>query len=177
MTTHGGATKAHEPNPSPSPNPSPNFDSNPNPQAHEHQLVARGGTGNHATSGLKFRLLIPWLKVGCNVLLSDVDVVYMRNPFQESPAFLHRDSDVEAMTDGWSDATAYGWHMRLIAPPASADDGVAYSLPAAAPPARRMMRFWARNSGQFYVRATTASLRMMRTMATRMATEQVCGYP
>ena len=53
------------------------------------------------------------------------------------------------MTDGWSDETAYGWHMRLIAPPASADDGVAYSLPAAAPPARRMMRFWARSSGQF----------------------------
>jgi len=53
------------------------------------------------------------------------------------------------MTDGWSDETAYGWHMRLIAPPASADDGVAYSLPAAAPPARRMMRFWARNSAQF----------------------------
>ena len=64
-----------------------------------------------------------------------------------SPAFLHRDSDVEAMTDGWSDETAYGWHMSLLAPPASEDDGPAYALPAAAPPARRMMRFWARNSG------------------------------
>ena len=55
-------------------------------QAHEHQLVAKGGTGNHATSGLKFLLLIPWLKVGCNVLLSDVDVVYLRDPFQAQPA-------------------------------------------------------------------------------------------
>ena len=81
------------------------------------------------------------------MLLSDVDVVYMRNPFQMSPAFLHRDSDVEAMTDGWSDETAYGWHMSLLAPPASEDDGPAYALPAAAPPPRRMMRFWARNPG------------------------------
>ena len=124
--------KAHEcsihlPPPTKTPRPTPLL---PWPaKAHEHQLVARGGTGNHATSGLKFRLLIPWLKVGCpnpsphprphlppslslslsltlslslslsltptlpltltpwlkvgcNVLLSDVDVVYMRNPFQ-----------------------------------------------------------------------------------------------
>jgi hypothetical protein len=37
--------------------------------------------------------------------------------------------------------------MSLLAPPASADDGPAYALPAAAPPPRRMMRFWARISG------------------------------
>lgn len=30
--------------------------------AHEWKMVARGGTGNHATSGLKFRILVPWLK-------------------------------------------------------------------------------------------------------------------
>ena len=86
------------------------------------------------------------------------------------PSYLHRDSDIEAMTDGWSDETAYGWHMSLLAPPA-------YSYAVPGPPARRMLRFWARNSGQFYVRATTASLRMMRTMATRMATEQARHDP
>ena len=59
--------KAHEcsihlPPPTKTPRPTPLL---PWPaKAHEHQLVARGGTGNHATSGLKFRLLIPWLKVG-----------------------------------------------------------------------------------------------------------------
>ena len=64
--------------------------------AHEHVLRAKGGgTDGHSTSGLKFRLLVPWLKVGCNVLLSDVDVVYLRDPFQSSPPLLHRDSDVE----------------------------------------------------------------------------------
>jgi len=171
--------------------------------AHERKLVARGGTGNHATSGLKFRILVPWLKVGCNVLLSDVDIVYLRNPFATGApdgdgdggaSFLYRDADVEAMTDGWSDETAYGWHMKLLGPeaPPAGDDGdgggggggggtggrtaqatadaAAARQPAAA---RRMIRFWARNSGQFYVRATSASLRMMRTLARRMEAEQV----
>lgn len=41
-----------------------------------------GATGNHATSGLKFRVLLPFLKVGANVLLSDVDVAYLRDPLQ-----------------------------------------------------------------------------------------------
>ena len=68
-------------------------------KAHEHKLVAKGGTGNHATSGLKFRLLIPWLKAGCHVLLSDVDVVWLQNPF--TLPSLYRDADVEGMTDGW----------------------------------------------------------------------------
>ena len=45
------------------------------------------------------------------VLLSDVDIVTLRNPFPH----LRRDCDVEAMSDGWDNATAYGApapHMR-----------------------------------------------------------------
>lgn len=38
------------------------------------------------------------------VLLSDVDIVTLRNPFPH----LMRDCDVEAMSDGWDNATAYG---------------------------------------------------------------------
>ena len=45
-----------------------------------------------------------------------MDIVYLRNPFASSPAYLHRDADIEAMTDGWSDETAYGWHLSLVAP-------------------------------------------------------------
>ena len=41
------------------------------------------------------------------VLLSDVDIVTLRNPFPH----LMRDCDVEAMSDGWDNATAYGAHM------------------------------------------------------------------
>lgn len=42
--------------------------------------------------------------MGFAVLLSDVDIVTLQNPFQH----LHRDCDVEGMSDGWDNATAYG---------------------------------------------------------------------
>lgn len=59
---------------------------------------------NHAVSGLKFRILRPILDMGYGVLLSDVDIVTLQNPFN----FLHRDCDVEGMSDGWDNGTAYG---------------------------------------------------------------------
>ena len=45
-----------------------------------------------------------FLVLGYSVLLSDVDVVILQNPFQN----LYRDRDVEGMTDGFDDITAYG---------------------------------------------------------------------
>lgn len=42
--------------------------------------------------------------MGYGVLLSDVDIVTLQNPFN----FLHRDCDVEGMSDGWDNGTAYG---------------------------------------------------------------------
>ncbi len=66
---------------------------------------AQKGVGeNHAVSGLKFRILKKFLILGYAVLLSDVDIVTLQNPFDN----LYRDSDVEAMSDGWDNATAYG---------------------------------------------------------------------
>lgn len=59
---------------------------------------------NHAVSGLKIKILRHFLQLGYAVLLSDVDIVTLQNPF----AHLHRDSDVEAMSDGWNNDTAYG---------------------------------------------------------------------
>ena len=59
---------------------------------------------NHAVSGLKFRILRRFLDLGYGVLLSDVDIVTLQNPF----GFLVRDCDVESMSDGWDNATAYG---------------------------------------------------------------------
>lgn len=68
---------------------------------------AQKGVGsNHAVSGLKFRVLRPMLDLGYAVLLSDVDIITLQNPFR----YLHRDCDVEGMSDGWDNATAYGEH-------------------------------------------------------------------
>ena len=78
---------------------------------------AQKGVGsNHAVSGLKFRILRPVLDMGFAVLLSDVDIVTLQDPFLH----LHRDCDVEGMSDGWDNGTAYGeahlqfpsgWHI------------------------------------------------------------------
>jgi hypothetical protein len=126
-----------------------------------------GSTDNHATSGLKFRVLHEFLSVGVSVLLSDVDVVWMRNPFggtrvaldatrnaktQTDETAIYGDSDVEGMTDGWDDVSAYGFEYR-------AQNGV---------PMRRLV---ARNSGLFYLSATFQALRMVERLAERMAVE------
>ncbi|KAL9253322.1 Arabinosyltransferase RRA3-like protein [Drosera capensis] len=66
--------------------------------------IGKTGT-NHAVSGLKFRLLREFLQLGYSVLLLDVDIVYLQSPFDH----LYRDSDVESMSDGHDNATAYGY--------------------------------------------------------------------
>ena len=87
-----------------------------------------GSTDNHATSGLKFRILAEVLSVGASVLLTDVDVVLTKDPF---PA-LYRDSDVEGMSDGWDDDSGYGHvhELPLQLRTAAVPDG---AQPASAP--------------------------------------------
>jgi hypothetical protein len=61
---------------------------------------------NHAISALKFGVLRKFLALGWSVLLSDVDVAVLSDPFKGG--WLHRDSDVEGMSDGFDAPTAYG---------------------------------------------------------------------
>ena len=75
-----------------------------------HLTSRTGSTDNHATSGLKFAILYEFMAVGCSVLLSDVDVLWLQNPF--TLPSLYRDADVEGMTDGWDDRTAYGYQWN-----------------------------------------------------------------
>eukprot|EP00887_Chlorella_sp_A99_P008059 scaffold12.g8059.t1 len=56
---------------------------------------------NHAVSALKFRILTHFVRLGYAVFLSDVDIVTLQNPFHH----LVRDSDVESMTDGPTNAS------------------------------------------------------------------------
>ena len=56
------------------------------------------------SSGLKFKILVDFLSIGCSVLLSDVDVIWLYDPFP----MLYKDTDVEGMTDGWDEPTSYG---------------------------------------------------------------------
>ncbi|KAG7977880.1 hypothetical protein I3843_05G054400 [Carya illinoinensis] len=116
--------------------------------------VARTG-GNHAVSGLKFRILREFLQLGYSVLLSDVDIVYLQNPFP----YLYRDSDVESMTDGHDNGTAYGYNDVFDE---SAMGWARYA---------HTMRMWVYNSGFFYIRPTIPSIELLDRVASRLSRE------
>ncbi|XP_077219818.1 arabinosyltransferase RRA3-like [Tasmannia lanceolata] len=116
--------------------------------------VARAG-GNHAISGLKFRVLREFLQLGYSILLSDVDIVYLQNPFDH----LYRDSDVESMTDGHDNVTAYGYNDVFDEP------SMGWARYA------HTMRIWVYNSGFFYIRPTIPSIELLDRVADRLSRE------
>nr|VDD56339.1 unnamed protein product [Brassica oleracea] len=109
--------------------------------------------GNHAVSGLKFRVLREFLQLGYGVLLSDVDIVFLKNPFTH----LYRDSDVESMSDGHSNMTAYGFN-DVFDEPAMGWARYAHT-----------MRIWVFNSGFFYLRPTVPSVELLDRVAERLS--------
>ncbi|XP_062159311.1 arabinosyltransferase RRA3-like [Alnus glutinosa] len=116
--------------------------------------IAKVG-GNHAVSGLKFRILREFLQLGYSVLLSDVDIVYLQNPFD----YIYRDSDVESMTDGHNNMTAYGFN-DVFDEPAMGWARYAHT-----------MRIWVYNSGFFYIRPTLPSIELLDRVAGRLSRE------
>ena len=119
--------------------------------------AAQKGTGdNHAISGLKFHLLREFLVLGYSVLLSDVDIVYLQNPFDH----LSRDCDVESMTDGTNNATAYGY------------DDVTDDAKMGWARYAHTMRIFVFNSGLFYIRPTVPSIELLDRVTARLAREK-----
>ncbi|CAI9116697.1 OLC1v1017918C2 [Oldenlandia corymbosa var. corymbosa] len=109
--------------------------------------------GNHAVSGLKFRILREFLQLGYSVLLSDVDIVYLQNPFDH----FHKDSDVESMSDGHDNATAYGYN-DVFDEPAMGWARYAHT-----------MRIWVYNSGFFFIRPTIPAIELLDRVADRLS--------
>ncbi|XP_060199627.1 arabinosyltransferase RRA3-like [Lycium barbarum] len=114
-------------------------------------FIGKSG-GNHAVSGLKFRILREFLQLGYGVLLSDVDIVYLQNPFDH----LYRDSDVESMSDGHNNMTAYGYNDVFDEP------SMGWARYA------HTMRIWVYNSGFFYIRPTIPSIELLDRVADRL---------
>ncbi|KFK41950.1 hypothetical protein AALP_AA2G192900 [Arabis alpina] len=104
---------------------------------------------NHAVSGLKFRVLREFLQLGYGVLLSDVDILFFQNPFSH----LYRDSDVESMSDGHDNETAYGFNDVFDEP------SMGWARYA------HTMRIWVFNSGFFYLRPTLPSIDLLDRVA------------
>ncbi|KAJ0256476.1 Arabinosyltransferase RRA3 [Hirschfeldia incana] len=117
-------------------------------------VVGRSG-GNHAVSGLKFRVLREFLQLGYGVLLSDVDIVFLQNPF----GHLYRDSDVESMSDGHDNSTAYGFDNGFDEP------SMGWARYA------HTMRIWVFNSGFFYLRPTLPSIELLDRVADTLSME------
>ncbi|KAI3726732.1 hypothetical protein L1987_66536 [Smallanthus sonchifolius] len=118
----------------------------------EIDSVAKTGS-NHAVSGLKFRILREFLQLGYSVLLSDVDIVYLQNPFDH----IYRDSDVESMSDGHDNMTAYGYND------VSDDPSMGWARYA------HTMRIWVYNSGFFYLRPTLPAIELLDRVADRLS--------
>jgi arabinosyltransferase len=111
--------------------------------------------GNHAVSGLKFRILRQFLQLGYSVLLSDIDIIFFQNPFD----LLYRDSDVESMSDGHNNMTAYGFNDVFDEP------SMGWARYA------HTMRIWVYNSGFFFIRPTIPSIELLDRVAQRLSTE------
>lgn len=111
---------------------------------------------NHAVSALKFRILKPFLELGYSVLLSDVDIVTLDDPFK----YLIRDSDIESLSDGWTEETAYGYND------VADDPSMGWARYA------HSMRIFVFNSGLFYLRNTNASLDLLDKAIYRVESEE-----
>lgn len=110
---------------------------------------------NHAVSALKFRILQNFIKLGYAVFLSDVDIVFLQNPFDH----LVRDCDVEGMSDGWDSGTAYGYND------VADDASMGWARYA------HSMRIFVLNSGLFYLRPTNATTALLDKLIYRVETE------
>ena len=74
---------------------------------------AQQGTGsNHAVSALKFGILAEFLKLGYSVLLSDVDIVTISDPFQH----LYRDRDIEGANLQYLACAHLWFHLQSMTP-------------------------------------------------------------
>ena len=122
--------------------------------------TAQSDTGaNHAVSAMKFGILRHFLKLGYSVLLSDVDIAILQNPFDH----LYRDSDVEGMTDGFDERTAYG------AIDGFDDPSMGWARYAQA------FKHFNLNSGLFYLRANVRTLDLVTRLEDRLAKVGILG--
>ncbi|GAB4823934.1 hypothetical protein N2152v2_010980 [Parachlorella kessleri] len=112
---------------------------------------------NHATSAMKYQIVREFLELGWDVLLSDVDVVTVQNPFEH----LYRDSDVEGMSDGFDDSTAYGAIYGVE------DPSMGWSRYA------QGTQHMALNSGLFFLRANNRTVDLMKRIDDRLMKEKV----
>mmetsp|Transcript_18645 Transcript_18645/g.40053 ORF Transcript_18645/g.40053 Transcript_18645/m.40053 type:complete len:447 (+) Transcript_18645:53-1393(+) len=99
-------------------------------------------------STIKYTLLRQLIQLGYNTYITDMDLVYMSNPFNH----LHRDSDIEIQTDGFDD-TAYGIIEGVHDPSMGWGAGGLY------------MKLFTTNVGAMYAKANHRTFALMNQVA------------
>mmetsp|Transcript_41612 Transcript_41612/g.69529 ORF Transcript_41612/g.69529 Transcript_41612/m.69529 type:complete len:430 (+) Transcript_41612:191-1480(+) len=105
-------------------------------------------------STLKYGLLKQVLQAGYHVLVSDMDLVYLEDPFLH----LHRDSDIEGQTDGFTERWSYGSFGSIHDPSMGWGAGGLY------------LQMFTLNVGCMYVRSTERSVDLMARVNHRLLT-------
>eukprot|EP00879_Flechtneria_rotunda_P018582 GHRR01019498.1.p1 GENE.GHRR01019498.1~~GHRR01019498.1.p1 ORF type:complete len:352 (+),score=74.77 GHRR01019498.1:376-1431(+) len=111
---------------------------------------------NHAVSALKFGIINKFLLLGWAVLLSDIDVCVLQDPFK----FLYRDHDLEGMSDGFDKPTAYG-HIEGYE-----DKSMGWARFA------QKESHFNLNSGLFYLKPNPRTVELMQRLETRLSREK-----
>ncbi|GMH40493.1 hypothetical protein BSKO_08397 [Bryopsis sp. KO-2023] len=114
--------------------------------------VADKAENGHAVSSLKFQLVRDFLVLGYSILLSDVDILVVRNPFDH----LYRDRDIEGQSDGYDPPTAYGYDDVFR------DKSMGWAQYA------HTMRIFTLNSGLFYTRPNVRTVNLMERITARL---------
>ena len=117
------------------------------------KTLADNNRDNHGISSQKFHLLREFLLLGYSVFLSDVDVAWLQNPFLS----IKRDSDIEGLSDGYDERTAYGYVDGID------DPSMGWARYA------QTIRIFVLNSGLFYMRASDRTVDLMDKISDHLA--------
>ncbi|KAL6756737.1 nucleotide-diphospho-sugar transferase-domain-containing protein [Haematococcus lacustris] len=106
-------------------------------------------------STIKYTLLKTLLQLGVNTLITDMDLVYISNPFDH----LHRDADIEVQTDGFDDM-AYGQLESVHDPSMGWGGGGLY------------FHTFTTNVGCMWVKANARSFKLMAQVSDHLSQQQ-----
>ena len=113
----------------------------------------QGSRGANMISTLKYGLLRQALLMGFSILVVDLDLVWLKDPFNH----LHRDADVEASTDGFTAGWAGGQIGSVHEPKMGWGAGGLY------------VQHFTLNVGCAFFRPTPRAIDLLRRVATRLA--------
>lgn len=113
----------------------------------------QGSRGANMISTLKYGLLKQMLLMEFSVLVVDLDIVFLKDPF----AHLYRDADVEGSTDGFTAGWAGGTINSVHEPKMGWGAGGLY------------VQFFTMNVGCAFIRPTPAAINLMQRVADRLS--------